>query len=131
MSKQVFQQFSRRERQIMDILIEHQECSANDIQQALPNPPSYSAVRAMLARLVEKHVVEFRQEGAKYIYYPALTQQSIQQSAISRLLKTFFKGSRYNAVNALLDVDGESMDDWEIEKLERRIQQLKQNSRRP
>ena len=128
MPKPSLQQLSRRERQIMDILIEHQECSANLIQQKLPDPPSYSAVRALLARLVEKGVVEFRQDGAKYIYFPKAEQQSMQQSAIARLLKTFFKGSRFNAVNALLDVEDSPLEQWEIEKLERRIQQLKQKN---
>lgn len=128
MPRPSFQQLSRRERQIMDILIEHQECSANHIQQALPDPPSYSAVRALLARLVEKDIVGFRQDGAKYIYFPKAGEHSIQQSAIARLLKTFFKGSRFNAVNALLDVEGSPLEEWEIEKLERRIQQLKQKN---
>lgn len=126
MSKQTFQQLSRRERQIMDILIEHQECSASQIQEALPNPPGNSAVRALLARLVDKGSIGFRQDGAKYIYFPKMEPQKIQESAITRLLKTFFKGSRFNAVNALLDVEGEALDRWEIEKLERRIQELKQ-----
>lgn len=125
-NKPVLAQLSRRERQIMDVLIEHQERSAGQIQQAMPEPPSYSTVRALLARLVDKNTVGFRQEGAKYIYFPKMEPQKIQQSAIARLLKTFFRGSRYNAVNALLDVDGDTMDAWEIEKLERRIKQLKQ-----
>ncbi len=129
MLKHTFQQLSRRERQIMDILIEHQECSAGDIQDALPNPPSYSAVRALLARLVEKDAIGFRQEGAKYIYFPNMEPQKIQQSAVSRLLKTFFKGSRFKAVNALLDVEGDAMDDWEIERLERRIAELKSRAK--
>ncbi len=129
MLKNTFQQLSRRERQIMDILIEHQECSAGAIQAALPNPPSYSAVRALLARLVEKDAIGFRQEGARYIYFPNMEAQKIQQSAVSRLLKTFFKGSRFKAMNALLDVEGDAMDDWEVERLERRIAELKSRAK--
>ncbi len=127
MPQNTYQKFSRRERQIMDILIEHQRYSAGDIQKALPDPPSYSAVRALLARLVEKDAVQYTQSGAKYVYSPKIEPEKAQHSAVTRLLKTFFKGSRINAVNALLDAEGEAMDTWEIEKLERRIAQLKTN----
>lgn len=109
----------------MDVLFEHRECSAQDIRKALPDPPSYSTVRALLARLLEKGQVQFRQEGARYIYFAAIGQQKAQSSAVMRLLKTFFKGSRINAVNALLDADGEGLTAVEIEELERRIQRLK------
>lgn len=120
-------QLSRRERQIMDVLFEHRQCSAHDIQKYLPDPPSYSTVRALLARLVEKQQIQFRQEGAKYIYFALLEEKKAQSSAVIRLLKTFFKGSRIKAVNALLDADGEAMTDLEIEALERKIQRLKRN----
>lgn len=116
---------SRRERQIMDILLEHRECSAQEIQAALPDPPSYSAVRALLARLVEKDLVRFRQEGAKYIYAPVVEETAVQASAVARLLKIFFRGSRVKAVNALLDVEGEALSQRELDDIERTIQRLK------
>lgn len=119
------QQLSRRERQIMDILYERQPCSAQEIQQGLPDPPSYSAVRALLARLVDKQLVQFRQEGARYMYFPCVAEAKAQESAISRLLKTFFKGSPARAVSALLDMDAEGMSAREIEEIERKIQRLK------
>lgn len=123
-------QLSRRERQIMDVLFEHHECSAQDIQKALPDPPSYSTVRALLARLLDKGQVQFRQEGAKYIYFAAMEQRKAQSSAVMRLLKTFFKGSRVNAVSALLDADGENLTKIEIAELERKLQRLKARSPR-
>ncbi len=116
---------SRRERQIMDILYEHRECSAQDILKALPDPPSYSTVRALMARLLGKELVHFRQDGAKYIYFPAVEQTKVQESAIARLLKIFFRGSRAKAVNALLDAEGESLSKRELEEIERKIQRLK------
>lgn len=119
------QQLSRRERQIMDILYERQPCSAQEIQEYLPDPPSYSAVRALLARLVEKELVKFRQDGARYLYFPCVAEQKAQESAIGRLLKTFFKGSPARAVSALLDMDSASMSSREIEEIERKIQRLK------
>lgn len=125
MNTSLMQQLSRRERQIMDILYEKQPCSAQDIQQALPDPPSYSAVRALLARLVEKDLVHFKQEGAKYLYFPKVAEAKAQKSALGRLLKTFFKGSPIQAVNALLDMEAQSLSAREIEELERTIRRLK------
>lgn len=123
-------QLSRRERQIMDILYEKGEQSAQQVQHALPDPPSYSAVRALIARLVEKDIVRFRNEGAKYIYSPAVAQASVQESAVQRLIKTFFRGSRSKAVSALLDMEGDKMSEREIAEIERTIARVKEAQRR-
>ena len=109
----------------MDILYEQNECSAQEVQQKLPDPPGYSAVRALIARLVEKNLVQFRSEGAKYIYFPAVAEHKAQKSAINRLVKIFFKGSKIKAVNALLDADGEALSASEIDELERKIRRVK------
>lgn len=116
---------SRRERQIIDILYEAGEASAHLVQEKLPDPPSYSAVRALIARLVDKGVVDFRQDGARYIYFPKLAETKARQSALQRLIKTFFRGSRVKAVNALLDMDGDKLSAREIEELERNIARIK------
>lgn len=126
MAHSQFASLSRRERQIMDILYERRECSAQDVQAHLPNPPGYSAVRALIARLVDKNLVIFRNEGGRYIYSPAVAEDKAQTTAIDRLLRTFFKGSKVHAVNALLDVEGEKLSAREIEELERTIARVKQ-----
>jgi len=122
-------QLSRRERQIMDILIEHGASSAHDVQERLVDPPSYSTVRALIARLVEKKIVEFKTVGNKHIYSAKMPQEKVQNSAIKRLLKTFFRGSRVNAVNALLDMEGDGLSDREIAELERSIARIKNNKK--
>ena len=116
---------SRRERQIMDVLHERHPQSAKDILDKLPDAPTYSTVRALLARLVEKNIVSFIQEGTKYLYQPVQNNQQVQSSAVARLIKIFFKGSKLKAVTALLDADGEKMDAQEIAELERKIARLK------
>lgn len=131
MTKSQLSQLSRRERQIMDALIENKELTAQEVQSLIPDAPSYSAVRALLARLVEKGAASFRQQGAKYIYYSMISEESAQESAISRLVKIFFRGSRGRAVNALLDVEGESLTDLEIAEIERKIARLKANNPKP
>ncbi|SMF43825.1 Predicted transcriptional regulator [Alteromonadaceae bacterium Bs31] len=119
------QHLSRRERQIMDVLFECGEASAHQVQKKIPEPPSYSAVRALIARLLEKELVSFRQEGAKYIYYPTVSQKKASQSAVERMIKTFFKGSRFKAMNALLDSEANDLSGQEIEELERNIARIK------
>lgn len=126
MTKQaLYSKLSRRERQIMDVLHEKNPLSAKDIQAAIPEPPSYSAVRALITRLVDKGVVSYEQQGAKYFYRPVQAQSQVQSSAISRLLKTFFKGSKHKAVAALLDAEGKAMTSEEIAAIEQKIAQLK------
>ncbi|TQV85631.1 BlaI/MecI/CopY family transcriptional regulator [Exilibacterium tricleocarpae] len=125
MTKDTHDRLSRRERQIMDILYERQELSAQAIRAALPEPPSYSAVRAMLAKLVDKGVVKHREEGPRYIYSPVLEQDDARASALRKLLKTFFDGSAVQAVNALLGMEKNQLSDAELAELERAIREAK------
>jgi len=125
MQEKSLSDLSRRERQIMDIFFELKEASAHDVLSKLPDPPSYSTVRALIARLVEKKLVTFRIMGTKHIYSPLMTEKKAQSSALLRLLKTFFKGSKTQAVTALLELDSESMSAHEIEDIERTIERIK------
>lgn len=118
-------QLSRRERQIMDILFEQGECSAQQVLAKMEDAPGYSAVRALIARLVDKGVVEFRISGTKHIYRAKIAEEKAQSSAVQRLLKTFFKGSKIGAVNALLDMEGEALTARELAQLERKIAHIK------
>lgn len=116
---------SRRERQIMDALLEAGELSAQDVRAAIPDAPGYSAVRALLAKLVEKNVVGFREEGPRYIYFPLVERGEARASALQKLLKTFFDGSAVAAVNALLGMNPQKLTDSEINELEAAIQRAK------
>ncbi len=109
---------SRRERQIMDALFEAGQASARDIHAALPDPPSYSSVRAQLAIMVEKGHISFRQDGARYIYAPSQPVSNARKSAVQRLVKTFFGGSTAQAVNALLGMQAQALEPEELEELE-------------
>ena len=108
-------ELSRRERQILDALLEAGEAPAEDIRQRLPDPPSYSAVRVMLTRLEKKGYVRHREEGVRYIYAPAVSRTRERRNALSRLVRTFFGGSTTEAVTALLD----SAEDLSREELDR------------
>lgn len=125
MLKNELHNLSRRERQIMDVLFADGARSAQEVLDKLPDPPSYSAVRALIARLVDKGFVTFCKKGSKHIYSPAMSESRARGSALTRLVKTFFKGSRSSAVTALLDMDELDMSTRELETIERKIKQLK------
>ena len=93
---------TRRERQIMDVLYERGEAAVGDVHGALPNAPSYSAVRALLGKLLDKGHVAYRRDGARYVYRPLLERAQARQSAVDRLVTTFFEGSAAAAVVGLL-----------------------------
>lgn len=114
-------QLSRRERQIMDALFEGGELSAQDVRAAIPDAPGYSAVRALLAKLVEKKIVDFREDGPRYIYFPVVAQEEARTSALQKMLKTFFGGSTAAAVNALLGMNKEKLSAEEIDQLQQAI----------
>ena len=116
---------SRRERQIMDVVYEHGNCSARTIHEALPDAPSYSAVRALLSILVDKGHLKIEQDGARYKYLPVRPVVEVQQNAAKRLIKTFFGGSTSAAVNALIGSEANQLSDEELDSLSTLIDQAR------
>src|SRR5262247_338536 len=103
MTKRPHNDLSRRERQIIDILYASSRATAAEVQAGMPEPPSYSAVRAMLRVLEEKGHVRHEQDGPRYVYVPKLARDKAKRSALRHVLKTFFDGSTEQVVAALLD----------------------------
>ena len=93
-----------REREILEALFARPESSVAEVRDALANPPSYSAVRGMLALLEQKGYVKHRRDGLRYLYSPTVSTSAAQESALKKLLETFFGGSPTRAVAALLDL---------------------------
>ena len=116
---------SRRERQIMLIVYEQGQVSAADVHSALPDPPSYSAVRALLRILEEKGVLKHREEGPRYIYLPVVPHEKESRSALKQVIDTFFKGSWANAVAALVDEEDRRLSQNELALLESLIKSQK------
>jgi BlaI family transcriptional regulator, penicillinase repressor len=123
------QQLSRRERQIMDVLHTRQSATVADIRAALPNPPGYSAVRALLRILEEKGHVKHREDGARYVYLPRESQAAASRSALKRVVSTFFQGSVTQTVAALLETGDIRLADSELNKLQQIIKQAKKEGR--
>jgi predicted transcriptional regulator len=122
MKKSELVHLSRRERQIMDILFREGEVAAQEVKDNLPDPPSYSAVRALLRILVDKGHVTFRREGNRYIYRPTQPREQAKRSAVSHLIRTFFDGSVENAMAALIGMNADDLDEGELDRLEQLIE---------
>jgi BlaI family penicillinase repressor len=116
---------SRRERQIMDILYQRGRASASEIHEALPNRPSYSAVRAKLRVLEEKGHVRHQEESLRYVYAPTVPRDKAKRSAVRHLLTTFFDNSAEQAVAALLDVSAAELSRADLDRLSALINQAK------
>ena len=122
-------QLSRRERQIMDALHQYGRATAADVQAALPDPPSYSAVRALLRILEAKGHVKHLKEGARYVYKPRVSRETARRSALKRLVSTFFAGSVTQAVAALLEHGDTRLSESELQELEQMIEQARKEGR--
>lgn len=118
---------SRRERQIMDVLYARASATASEVREALPDPPSYSAVRALLRILVEKGHARHEQDGARYVYYPVVSRDRARRSALRRLVSTFFEGSAAQAAAALIGSESLSRDD--LERLSSLIEKARREGR--
>jgi BlaI family penicillinase repressor len=120
---------SRRERQIMDILYRTGKASANDVRDAMPDAPSYSAVRAMLRVLEEKGHVRHQAEGLKYVYLPTVARDKAKRTAVKHVLETFFNGSPEQAVAALLDVASTRLTREELDRMSQLIEDAKKEGK--
>jgi predicted transcriptional regulator len=125
----VEQHLSRRERQIMDVLHEKQSATAAGVRAALPDPPGYSAVRALLRILEEKGFARHREEGARYVYMPRVSKQTASRSALKRVVATFFQGSVTQTMAALLEKADTELSDAELNQLEQIIKQARKEGR--
>src|SRR3954447_17761412 len=94
---------SRREREIMDVLYAADRLTAAEVGERIPDPPSYSAVRALLRILEDKGHVRHEERGPRYVYSPVVSRAKARKSALKSLVQTFFDGSPEQAVAGLLD----------------------------
>jgi predicted transcriptional regulator len=114
------EQLSRREREIMHAVFAlDNRASAEDIRARLINPPSYSAVRAMLARLEAKGHLKHHEDGLRYIYSATTAPSTAKKKALQHYLSVFFGGSRGQLVTSLLE--DEAWSDEELDELEQTI----------
>lgn len=118
---------SRRERQIMDIIYARGEATAAEVEAALPDAASYSAVRALLRILEEKGALKHRVDGLRYVYLPTEPHEKVSRSALQKVLHTFFEGSLANAVASLVDTKDGKLSAEELKRLESVIKKARKS----
>ena len=112
---------SRRERECLDVLFQRGEAAVSDVQDALVDPPSYSAVRATLNVLVEKGQATYRQDGPRYVYLPTTPAEKARTLAVRHLVNTFFNGSAEQAMAALVEMSDARTPRETLERLTRKV----------
>jgi len=118
---------SRRERQIMDVIYARGQATAAEVVAALPDPPSYSAVRALLHILEQKGHLRHQEHGPRYVFLPTVSRDRARKSALRNLVRTFFDGSPAQAAAALIDQADLSDDD--AERLSEMIEKARKEGR--
>jgi predicted transcriptional regulator len=121
MKKDQHTSLSRRERQIMDILFQRGQASASEIHESMPDPPSYSAVRAALSVLEKKGHIRHELDGLRYVWKPKVARENARKTALRHMVKTFFDGSVEQAVAALLDEASVKLETREFDRLREMI----------
>ena len=119
---------SRRQRQIMDVLYRMKQATAAEVQAHLPDPPSYSAVRAMLVRLEKKGYLRHQEDGLRYVYSATTTHAAARRAALQQFVRTFFEGSLGQMMTAL--VRNEAWTDEELDSLRSEIERAR-TARKP
>jgi len=120
---------SRRERQIMDIVYREGRVTAAEVLERLDEPPSYSAVRALLRVLVEKGHLRHETEGPRYVYLPTVSRERVRGRALRQVVQTFFEGSASQAVAAMLDGSAASLSEVELDALAELIERAREEGR--
>jgi predicted transcriptional regulator len=113
----------------MDVLYRRGRATVAEILDELPEPPSYSAVRAMLRVLEEKKHIRHEEKDLRYVYLPVIPREKARRSAVAHLLETFFEGSAEQAVATLLNVAARDLTEQELDRLAALIEQARKEGR--
>jgi len=122
-------ELGRRERQILEAVYRLSRATASDVQAQLPDPPSYSAVRAMLRILEAKGHLRHEADGPRYVYLPIVPRERARRSALRHVVDTFFSGSVEQAVAALIESTDARLSPDELERLSDRIARARKQGR--
>jgi predicted transcriptional regulator len=119
----------RRERQIIEVVYRLGKASVTDVHTRLPDPPTYSAVRAMLGKLEDKGFLSHEQDGPRYVYLPAVPAERARRTALRQVVDTFFGGSVEQAVLALVKMPEGELPDERLADLAERIRRAREEGR--
>ncbi len=120
---------SKRERQIMDIIYRRGTATAAEVLKEIPDPPSYSSIRALLRLLEEKGHVRHKADGPRYVFSPTVPHDQARTSALKHILHTFFDNSTEEAVAAMLDISDARLSESELDRLSGLIDKAREEGR--
>ncbi|MFB0564966.1 MAG: BlaI/MecI/CopY family transcriptional regulator [Candidatus Aminicenantaceae bacterium] len=120
---------TRRERQIMDIVYELNQATVAQVLEKIPNPPSYSTVRALLRVLEEKGHLTHKQEGPRYIYSPTIPREEARRNALRHVMKIFFDDSTEDVVAALLNISEDNLSEIDYKRLSELVKKARKEGR--
>lgn len=115
----------RRERELFELLCSAGEATAAELRAAMKDPPSYSAVRTLLARLEARGVIRHRTVDQAYVYRSVAQPAKVRETAMNQMVRTFFDGSAASAATALLGLT-RSLSKDEIDALQRAIDEARE-----
>jgi predicted transcriptional regulator len=122
-------ELSRRERQIMEVLYRLGRASAIEIRDAMPSPPTYTAVRTQLAVLQDKGQIRFERVGAKHIYEPTVPRHEMAKNVIAEVVENFFEGSVERVVATLIEPGSAPLSTAQLDRLSLLIEKAKEQGR--
>lgn len=120
---------SRREREILNVLYRKGRATAAEVQEEMADPPSYSAVRAMLRILEDKGHAMHEQDGPRYVYLPAVSRDRAKRSALRHLLSTFFENSPEQAISALLGDASSKLSPEDLDRISALVEKARKEGR--
>src|SRR6185295_6697183 len=120
---------SRRERQIMDVLYQRERATAAEVQEGLPDAPSYSAVRALLRILENKGHIRHEQDKARYVFAPVVSREKAKVAALKHLTHTYFEGSPEHAIAAMIESASPRLADDALDRLGKLIRKARETKR--
>jgi predicted transcriptional regulator len=119
------EQLTRRERQIMELLVAMGEGTVKEVRARLPGDPSYSSIRAAMNRLLAKGELTCSELGPRYVYAAAVELKTARRSALRNMINTFFGGSSLKTMTALLDETSRHLSAAELEELQKLVADAK------
>ncbi|MDN5201047.1 BlaI/MecI/CopY family transcriptional regulator [Fulvivirgaceae bacterium BMA10] len=128
-SNQHYQNLSKRERQIIDIIHKMSEASVMDVLDRLPDPPTYNSIRAIIMIMVKKGYLRHRKEGKKYLYQPVAKEETVKQGALGHLLTTFFDGSAPKAISSILNITSSKLSKEDFQELKQMIEDAEKKTK--
>ncbi len=128
-SENPLRELGRRERQIVEAVVKLGEASVSQVLDEISDPPTYTSIRTMLQLLVKKGVLQFRDDGKRYLYKIKANQDTVRTAAVKNLLATFFPGSASVAIATILDLVGDRLDSDEIDEIQQKIDHAKKENR--